>query len=53
MLLIPHSCAIEMDHKPFAGIESDRVGELHSLKPTAKFGAYERAACVCRINMQP
>lgn len=42
-----------MDHEPLAGIEGDGVGQLHSLKPTAKFGAHKRAARVRRVDVQP
>jgi len=42
-----------MDHEPLAGVEGDRIGELHSLKPTAKFRTHESATGISRVNMQP
>jgi len=51
--LLPHGCAIKVDHEPLAGVEGDRIGELHSLKPTAKFGTHESATGVSRVNVQP
>lgn len=50
---LPQSRAVEVDHQPFARIEGERVGVLHSLHPVAELRANERAAGVGRVDVQP
>lgn len=50
---LPHGRAIEVDHHPFARVESDGIRVRDAREPAAEFRTYERRARVRRIDVQP